>query len=66
MIKEVKGYCPMLNKTQTIEVKYAEIPILGRMKPGYKMVSFSCPADIHSSCTYGDDCPLLTAAPTAF
>lgn len=41
--------CPYLGQEQAVKITYAEIPLLGSLASGYKIIGFSCP--------YGDECP---------
>lgn len=58
------GYCPEQDEEETIEIKYARIPILNS-KPGYKKAGFICDFSYLNGCSYGSrqECPLYDAAP---
>ena len=59
-----RDVCPRFDRITEISVKYVEIPILGKMSPGYKKTSFYC-ADVND-CPKLDEygrCPLVIKAP---
>lgn len=50
--------CPYTNQKQTIQITYAETPILGSLTQGYKITGFSCP--------YMDECPYPSQSRTGY
>ncbi len=70
MTKKLKyrftGACPYTNSSQSIEINYFEIPMLGASTPGYKKDSYYCP--LVDECPYPDQdryhrCPVYLEAP---
>lgn len=58
--------CPYVGAPHAIELKYAEIPLLGHVGPDYKIMSYSC--DLSDECPYPEKdkygrCPVFLAAP---
>lgn len=59
-------FCPYLGCDHSIKITYAEIPIVGRLSPGYKAMSYSC--DLSEECPYPQKdqygrCPVYLSAP---
>lgn len=38
----VTGYCPLIKELRSLEVEYAEVPILNAEKPAYKISGYDC------------------------
>lgn len=61
------GFCPEINENTEIKVYFAEVPILGRINPGYKKTRYVCDyAFTHSCKTAGNSglgCPLYSECP---
>jgi hypothetical protein len=45
-----------------VEVVFAEIPILGQSRPGYKATSLRCEYASEHGCSYDVNCPLFKEA----
>ena len=63
---EYTDFCPYLECEHPIEITYAEIPILGKLSPGYKAISYEC--DLSEECPYPRKdrygrCPVFLSAP---
>ena len=56
------GYCPELGQQMDVEVVFAEIPILGQSRPGYKATSLRCEYAGEHGCSYDVNCPLFKEA----
>lgn len=61
-IVHVTGYCPETEKTASIDVTFAEIPILGQTVPSYKALSLRCEYASENGCSYDRSCPLIKTA----
>lgn len=58
--------CPYLGEPHSIEIKYAELQLLGKDSPSHKALSYSC--DMSDSCPYPEQdiygrCPVFLSAP---
>lgn len=60
------GYCPEHDETATIQVRFAELRILGVSAPQYKKTGYSCQRHCNGSCSVagesGLNCPVFRAA----
>lgn len=59
-----KGYCPVQQDYETIEIDTVEIRMAGRATPGYKKVSFFCDYANSCSCDISNECPVFLEAPS--
>ena len=61
--KRVVGPCPETGRIQTVEIKFAEINLIGQPRPGYKATSYFCDYGSEHGCKNsgpnGMDCPLF-------
>jgi hypothetical protein len=58
--KKLSGYCPHLEKENTIYAEYTEITICDSIALGYKLTSFKCPNK--DECKLNHECPLWKIA----
>jgi hypothetical protein len=61
MLNTYTGDCPYIQGTNSIDISYTHIPILGTLSKNYKKYSFDC---IHiDECPNADNCPIFESAP---
>lgn len=58
------GYCPIQNEEETIEIKTAEIRMLGATSPGYKKMGFYCEYGDDNDCKISNNCPIFMESPS--
>lgn len=58
--KKFSGYCPHLDKENTIFAEYAQVIICDTVTLGYKLIHFKC-QDI-GECKLNHECPLWKIA----
>lgn len=61
-IVRISDYCPETDSTQTVDVTFAEVRMVGSLSPSYKATSFKCSYASEHDCTLSTNCPLVRAA----
>ena len=61
MLNTYTGDCPYIQDTNSIDVNYIYVPILGTHTKNYKKGSFDC--EHIDECPNADNCPIYQNAP---